>query len=63
MTRDGIESGSLEAAATAIRVTTFHWGVHGWALYVLVGLSLAYFAYRKDCPLTLRSALYPVLKE
>ena len=63
ITRDGIEAGSLEAAATAIRVTSFHWGLHGWALYVLVGLSLAYFAYRKDCPLTLRSALYPVLKE
>ena len=63
MVRDGIEAGGVEAAATAIRITNFHWGLHGWALYVLVGLSLAYFAYRKDCPLTLRSALYPVLKE
>ena len=56
MTRAGIEAGSVDAAATAIRVTSFHWGFHGWALYVLVGLSLAYFAYRKDMPLTLRSA-------
>ena len=63
MTRAGIEAGSVEAAATAIRITNFHWGLHGWALYVLVGLSLAYFAYRKDLPLTLRSALYPILKE
>ena len=63
MVRDGIEAGGVEAAATAIRITNFHWGLHGWALYVLVGLSLAYFAYRRDCPLTLRSALYPVLKE
>jgi len=63
MVRDGIEGGSIEAAQTAIRITSFHWGFHGWALYVLVGLSLAYFSYRKGLPLTLRSALYPILKE
>ncbi|GJL82459.1 MAG: choline transporter [marine bacterium B5-7] len=63
LARSGVEAGSVEAAATAIRVTIFHWGLHGWALYVLVGLSLAYFSYRKGLPLTLRSALYPVLKD
>ena len=63
LTRDGIEPGSAEAASSAIRVTIFHWGLHGWALYVLVGLSLAYFAYRKGLPLSLRAALYPVLKD
>lgn len=63
MVRDGLEAGSVSAAETAIRITDFHWGLHGWGLYVLVGLSLAYFAYRKDLPLTLRSALYPILKE
>ncbi len=59
----GIEPGSVDAAVSAIRVTNFHWGLHGWGLYVLVGLCLAYFSYRKDLPLTLRSALYPILKE
>ena len=63
LTQDGIEPGSVEAAISAVRVTNFHWGLHGWALYVLVGLSLAYFSYRKDLPLTLRTALYPILKE
>ncbi len=63
LTREGIAPGSVEAGASAIRITIFHWGLHGWALYVLVGLSLAYFAYRKGLPLSLRSALYPVLKE
>ena len=63
LTRAGIEGGTVEAASTAIRITNFHWGLHGWALYVLVGLSLAYFSYRKGLPLTLRSALYPILKE
>ena len=59
----GIEPGSTQAAISAVVVTNFHWGFHGWGLYVLVGLSLAYFAYRSDLPLTLRTALYPVLKE
>jgi choline/glycine/proline betaine transport protein len=63
LARDGIEPGSVDAAVSAVRVTIFHWGLHGWGLYVLVGLSLAYFAYRRDLPLTLRTALYPVLKE
>ncbi|MEM7120946.1 MAG: BCCT family transporter, partial [Pseudomonadota bacterium] len=62
LTREGIEPGTVEAAGVAIRITNFHWGLHGWALYVLVGLSLAYFSYRKGLPLSLRAALYPVLK-
>ena len=63
LVREGIKPGSVEAATLAVRITNFHWGLHGWALYVLVGLSLAYFAYRKDLPLTLRSAFYPILKD
>ncbi len=61
--QSGIEPNSVAAAVSAVKVTSFHWGFHGWGLYVLVGLSLAYFSYRKDLPLTLRTALYPVLKE
>jgi choline/glycine/proline betaine transport protein len=60
---EGVQPNSVEAAVVALRLTIFHWGLHGWALYVLVGLCLAYFSYRHDLPLTLRSALYPVLKE
>lgn len=63
LTKDGIEPGSVDAAISAVRITNFHWGLHGWALYVLVGLSLAYFSYRKDIPLTFRAALYPILKD
>lgn len=50
-----------QRAVDAMRVTFFHWGFHGWAFYVLVGLSLAYFGFRKKLPLTLRSALYPLI--
>ncbi|WP_306115626.1 MULTISPECIES: BCCT family transporter [unclassified Roseovarius] len=63
MERAGAEAGSVDAAISAVTVTNFHWGFHGWGLYVLVGLSLAYFSYRRDLPLTLRTALYPVLKD
>ncbi|MEM7222647.1 MAG: BCCT family transporter [Pseudomonadota bacterium] len=63
LTREGVEAGGVDAAAVAIRITNFHWGLHGWALYVLVGLSLAYFSYRKGLPLSLRAAMYPILKD
>ena len=53
----------MQRAVAAMRVTYFHWGFHGWSVYVLVGLSLAYFGFRKKLPLTLRSALYPLIGE
>lgn len=56
-----IEPNTLEAAQVAIRLTMFHWGLHGWAIYILVGLCLAYFCYRRGLPLTVRSGLYPLL--
>ena len=48
-------------AVHAMRTTYFHWGFHAWAVYVVVGLCLAYFGYRKKLPLTLRSALHPLI--
>ena len=50
-----------EAARQAMRITFFHWGVHAWAIYAVVALSLAYFAFRHDLPLTIRSSLYPLI--
>ena len=55
------EAESLAAASDAMVITFFHWGLHAWAVYVVVGLSLAYFAFRHGLPLTIRSALYPLL--
>jgi len=43
--------------------TVHHWGLGGWAVYAVVGLSLAVFCYNKGLPLTLRSAFYPLLGE
>ncbi len=50
-----------EAAQIAMRLTFFHWGLHPWAIYVIVGLSLAFFSYRRKLPLAIRSVLYPSL--
>jgi choline/glycine/proline betaine transport protein len=54
---------NVQRAVDAMRVTYFHWGFHGWAVYVIVGLCLAYFGFRKKLPLTMRSALYPLIGE
>lgn len=48
-------------AQEAINFSFLHHGIHGWAIYSLVGLSLAYFTYNRKMPLTLRSAFYPLL--
>ncbi|KQM31774.1 BCCT family transporter [Sphingomonas sp. Leaf10] len=55
------ESGTITAAREAMAITFHHYGVHAWAIYALVGLSLGYFTYRKDLPLTMRSGLSPLL--
>ena len=55
------EPETISAAQQAMRVTFFHWGLHAWAIYTIVGLALAYFAYRHQLPLKIRSALYPLI--
>lgn len=57
------EGGTVGAAREAMRLTFFHWGLHAWAVYALVALILAFFAYRHNLPLTLRSAFYPLIGE
>ncbi|MBH9536143.1 BCCT family transporter [Novosphingopyxis sp. YJ-S2-01] len=55
------EGGTIQAARDAMVLTFFHWGLHAWAIYIVVGLALAYFAFRRGLPLTIRSALYPLI--
>ncbi|WP_253442914.1 BCCT family transporter [Halomonas sp. Y3] len=50
-----------DAARVAMRLTYFHWGLNGWAIFSFVALVLAYFSYRWNLPLTIRSALQPLL--
>jgi len=59
----GVEKNTPEAAELAMGATMFHWGLHPWAIYAVVGLSLAFFAYNKNLPLTIRSAFFPFIKD
>ena len=52
-----------EAAELAMGATMFHWGLHPWAIYAVVALSLAFFTYNKGLPLTIRSAFFPIIKD
>jgi len=53
--------GSGNPAQSAMVTTFFHWGVHPWAIYSIVGLGLAFFAYNRGLPLTIRSIFYPII--
>jgi choline/glycine/proline betaine transport protein len=57
----GVEPGTGEAGKAALATTFYHWGLHPWAIYALVALALAFFAYNRGLPLTFRSIFYPLL--
>lgn len=51
-----------ERVKEAMLMTFYHWGIHAWAIYAVIGLALAYFGFRYKLPLTIRSGFYPLLK-
>ncbi|MGP4963176.1 BCCT family transporter [Psychrobacter celer] len=55
------EAETVEAAKQAMNFSFLHWGLHAWAIYTIVALSLAYFHFRRGLPLSIRSTLYPIL--
>ena len=55
------EAETVEAAKQAMNISFVHWGLHAWAIYTIVALSLAYFHFRRGLPLSIRSTLYPLL--
>jgi BCCT family betaine/carnitine transporter len=60
----GGAAGDVEGAKRlGMAATIFHWGLHPWAIYAVVALALALFAYNKGLPLTLRSCFYPIFGE
>ncbi|MGE9293050.1 MAG: BCCT family transporter [Puniceicoccales bacterium] len=56
-----VEGNTPEAAEAAMVTTFYHWGLHPWGIYAIVGLGLAFFAYNRGLPLTIRSIFYPIL--
>ena len=59
----GNELGVEAQRELAMAATLYHWALHPWAVYTVLGLSLAFFAYNKGLPLIIRSALYPLFGE
>jgi choline/glycine/proline betaine transport protein len=57
----GAAAMTAEGARRAFELTFLHWGLHVWGIYALVGLALAYFAYNRGLPMTIRSAFHPLL--
>ena len=55
-----IAGGSETSRRAALGATMYHWGLHPWAIYGVVALSLAFFAFNKGLPLTIRSTFYPI---
>jgi len=58
-----VEANTPAASEMAMGATMYHWGLHPWAIYAIVALSLAFFAYNKGMPLTIRSAFFPLLRD
>ncbi|GGP56758.1 BCCT family transporter [Shewanella saliphila] len=56
-----VAANTPEAAELALGATMFHWGLHPWSIYGVVALSMAFFAFNKGLPLSIRSAFYPIL--
>ena len=56
-----VEACTPEAASLALGATMYHWGLHAWSIYGVVALGLAFFAYNKGLPLSMRSIFYPIL--
>ncbi|KIH98354.1 choline transporter [Streptomonospora alba] len=56
-----VDANTQESASEAMNFTLFHWGVHPWAIYIVLGLALGYFCFRKGLPMRPASALYPLI--
>ncbi|MCS7462554.1 BCCT family transporter [Paenibacillus doosanensis] len=59
----GAESQSVESARLAMQYAFFHWGLHPWAIYSVVGVTLAYFQFRKKRSGLISQTLFPLIGE
>ncbi|MDN5893476.1 MAG: BCCT family transporter [Nocardioides sp.] len=57
----GMPGEGIELAQNSLAQVFVHWGFHAWAIYVVVGLALAYSIHRKGRPVSIRWALEPLL--
>jgi choline/carnitine/betaine transport len=55
-----VEAETPEAISTAMATTLFHWSLHPWAIYAVVGLALAYGTFRRGRPQLVSAAFAPL---
>ena len=53
--------GNENAIRNALSTTMFHWALHPWAIYAVVGVAVAYSVFRKGRPLTMSAVFEPLL--
>ncbi len=58
-----LPNSTVNPAKEAQLATFFHWGLHAWGIFGIMGLILAYFSFRYKLPLAVRSGLYPLLRD
>lgn len=58
---EGYVSGTKEAAVAGLRYGAYHWALHPWSIYAIIGMALAYVMYRKGMPALVSSVFYPLL--
>ena len=59
----GLAAGDPAAARLGMASAIYHWGIHGWAMYAVVAVAIAFASYNLGLPLALRSAFYPLMGE
>ena len=57
----GLEASDTAAVRLGMASAIYHWGIHGWAVYAVVALSIAFASYNLGLPMTLRAAFYPLM--
>lgn len=56
-----VAQSSPDAAKFAMRYSFFHWGIHPWAIYIVMSLSIAYFSFRRGMPPLISSCFFPLI--
>ncbi|MBD2846535.1 BCCT family transporter [Paenibacillus sp. IB182496] len=58
----GYEAETKEAAQAAIKFAMFHWGIHQWAIFAVIGLTIGYTQFRRGRPGSISAVLEPLAR-
>ncbi len=58
---EGLAPESMDAARAAMRYAFFHWGLHPWAIYALIGLAMAWFQFNRNGRGLVSDMLQPII--